>query len=147
MQIITSSTQPPTGSCYRCAVKVRWGDLDALNHVNNTVYFRYFEEARMQLFTQMNATRPARTVTLLAHTSCDFMKQLLYPATVVITQVLVRTGRSSMEMEALLERDDEPGVLYAKGRYVLVNADADTGKSVPWSEQQLADLAELMTAQ
>lgn len=144
MQIITPTAQPPAGSVYRCAMKVRWGDLDALNHVNNTVYFRFFEEARMQLFAQVWLIRPSTSVSVLAHASCDFLKQLLYPATVVITQELVRIGRSSIEMNTLLEREDEPGVLYAKGRYVLVGMNPATGKSEPWTEQQLACLAELM---
>lgn len=146
MQMIAPSSMPPVGGIFRCAMQVRWGDLDALNHVNNTVYFRFFEEARVQLFSQVGIMPPSKKMSVVAHVSCDFLKPLLYPATAIVTQVLVRVGRSSIEMDTLLERDDEPGVLYAKGRYVLVGADSDTGKSLPWTEQELARLAELMAA-
>ncbi|NYT85562.1 acyl-CoA thioesterase [Pollutimonas harenae] len=146
MQIITPTSTPAVGSVYRCAMPVRWGDLDALNHVNNTVYFRFFEEARVQLFSQVGIMPPSRKAGVVAHVACDFLKPLMYPAMAVVTQVLVRVGRSSIEMETLLEREDEPGVLYAKGSYVIVGTDAETGKSLPWSEQELALLAELMSA-
>lgn len=146
MQIITPTSTPAVGSAIRCAMPVRWGDLDALNHVNNTVYFRFFEEARVQLFSKVGLMPPSRKAGVVAHVSCDFLKPLMYPAMAVVTQVLVRVGRSSIEMETLLEREDEPGVIYAKGRYVMVGTDAETGKSLPWSEQELALLAELMSA-
>ena len=146
MQIITPTSKPVVGSTYRSVMPVRWGDLDALNHVNNTVYFRFFEEARVQLFSQLGMMPPLRRSNVVAHVSCDFLKPLLYPANAVVTQVLARVGRSSVEMETLLEREDEPGELYAKGRYILVGIDTETGKSQPWSEQELARLAELMSA-
>ncbi|MGB6105104.1 MAG: acyl-CoA thioesterase [Pusillimonas sp.] len=144
--MIAPTAVPPAGSVFRCAMQVRWGDLDALNHVNNTVYFRFFEEARVQLFSQVGMIPPYGKVCVLAHVSCDFLRPLLYPATAVVTQALVRIGRSSIEMDTLLEREDEPGVLYAKGRYVMVGADGATGKPLPWTERELARLAELMTA-
>ena len=146
MQIITPTSAPAVGSAFRCTMPVRWGDLDALNHVNNTVYFRFFEEARVQLFSQAGILTPDSKAGVVAHVSCDFLKPLMYPATAVVTQVLCRIGRSSIEMDTLLEREDEPGVLYAKGRYVLVGTDPVTGKSLPWAEQELAVLAELMSA-
>lgn len=146
MQIITPTSTPAVGSTIRCAMPVRWGDLDALNHVNNTVYFRFFEEARVQLFSKAGIMPPSRKAGVVAHVSCDFLKPLMYPATAIVTQVLVRVGRSSIEMETLLEREGEPDVLYARGRYVMVGTDAETGKSLPWSEQELALLAELMSA-
>src|SRR5690606_30959470 len=103
-------------------------------------------EARVQLFSRVGMMPPSRKSGVVAHVSCDFLKPLMYPATAIVTQVLLRVGRSSIEMETLLEREDEPGVLYAKGRYVMVGADTETGKSQPWSEQELALLAELMSA-
>src|SRR3546814_1318428 len=106
------------------------GDLDALNHVNNTVYFRFFEEARVQLFSKVGLMPPSRKAGVVAHVSCDFLKPLMYPAMAVVTQGLVRVGRSSIEMETLLELEDEPGVFYAKGRYVMVGTDAEKGKSL-----------------
>lgn len=145
MQDVESIAMPPVGGLFRWTMPVRWGDLDALNHVNNTVYFRYFEEARVQLFAQAGITLPSNRVTVLAHVSCDFLKPILYPATVIVSQVLTRVGRSSMEMDILIECEGEPGVIYAKGRQVMVGADAETGRSSPWTPHELSRFAALLT--
>lgn len=143
MQAVDPLSTPPPGGVFRCVMPVRWGDLDALNHVNNTVYFRFFEEARVQLFAMAGIVLPSSRGSVLAHASCDFLRPLTYPATVVVSLVVLRVGRSSMELETLIERQDEPGVVYAKGRNVMVGTDASTGKSMPWSVQELAQLAAL----
>ncbi len=62
--------------------RVRWGDLDALGHVNNTVFFRFFEEARIALLDRigLRAQREAtRTGPILAATSCRFLRPLGFP--------------------------------------------------------------------
>ncbi len=52
---------------------LRWGDSDALNHLNNTLYFRLMEEARMRSCTPpASACRRMRAI--LAHASCDFLR-------------------------------------------------------------------------
>ncbi|WP_245153585.1 acyl-CoA thioesterase [Allopusillimonas ginsengisoli] len=122
---------------------VRWGDLDALNHVNNTVYFRFFEEARMQLLEQAQAITQAGKTFVLAHTSCDFIRPLHYPATAIVLQTLTRVGRSSLEFSAVIEREGEPGVPYAKGRYIVVGVDAVSQRPAPWEAAEIALLSSL----
>lgn len=135
-------SEPVIGNRFCCVVPVRWGDLDAQNHVNNTVYFRYFEEARVQLFRKAGLVLAKNKVGILAHASCDFLKPIIYPATVIVTLVLMRVGRSSMEFDVIIECQDNPGVLYAKGKNVIVGADAATGKSTPWTPSELAGFAQ-----
>lgn len=137
----TALPEPAIGSAFRCVVPVRWGDLDAQNHVNNTVYFRYFEEARVQLFRKAGLALADNKVGILAHVSCDFLKPVLYPATLVVVLILARVGRSSMEFDAIIECQDHPGVVYAKGKNIIVGADAVTGKSTPWTPHELAAFA------
>ncbi|PLC51748.1 thioesterase [Pollutimonas subterranea] len=143
MQLTEPSFAPMIGGAFHCALPIRWGDQDAQNHVNNTLYFQYFEEARMQLFQRAGISLPSSKVGVLAHTSCDFLKPLMYPATIVVTQILAKVGRSSMTVDTLIEREDEPGVAYAKGSYIIVGVDAATGKSCPWSDAELAQFAKL----
>ncbi|NGM87436.1 acyl-CoA thioesterase [Parapusillimonas sp. SGNA-6] len=145
MQVGDSQTVPPIGGVFRWSVPVRWGDLDAQNHVNNTLYFRYVEEARVQLFAHAGIDLPASKVAVLARASCEFLKPISYPATVVVSLILRRLGRSSMEMEALIGRDDEPDALYAKGAYVVVGTDPATGKSSPWTPQEVAQLSAVLS--
>lgn len=133
--------QPLVGGVFQYVMPVRWGDLDALNHVSNTVYFRYFEEARIQLFRRAGMVLPSARNVVLAHASCDFLQPVLYPATVVVNTVLLRVGRSSMELETLIECHDTPGVVYARGKNTIVAVDASTGRSSPWTAEELAKFA------
>lgn len=135
------SERPVVGAAFRCVMPLRWGDLDAQDHINNTVFFRFFEEARVQLFHQAGLSMPARKVGLLAHASCDFLKPLHWPGTVVVRLILRRIGRTSLQFDATIERDDDPGVVCARGVNVIVGADAATGQPQPWTAAELAALA------
>ena len=66
---------------------VSWGHLDSFQHVNNTIYFRYFEDARIQYFEQIGLTQHmARTGIgpILARTSCVFRQALGYPERILV---------------------------------------------------------------
>ncbi|HEX7386464.1 MAG TPA: thioesterase family protein [Castellaniella sp.] len=126
--------------------EVRWGDLDALHHVNNTVYFRYFEEARVQLFTALDGTAFARRPVVLAQASCDFLIPLLYPASIVVGLKLVRVGRSSLELECWIADPADVTKVYARGRSVLVCIDEHTHRSVAWPPEQLQVLQRCFSA-
>lgn len=140
------SAVPQVGHIFQCVIPVRWGDQDALNHVNNTVYFRYVEEARAQLYLQGGIPVPGERDAVLVHATCDFLKPLLYPATVVVKLVFVRYGRSSMDYDFIIERQDEPGVAYARGKNITVNTESATGKPCEWSAYQLAAYARCFLA-
>ncbi len=67
-------------------IMVQWGDMDAFNHVNNTVYFKYFESARIDYFTKlgvMDTDRNKQIAPILAETSCRFKLPIDYPDTIV----------------------------------------------------------------
>lgn len=129
------------GDLHRVELPMRWGDSDALNHVNNTLYFRYMEEARMLILYGAGLTLPAEQGPILAHASCDFLRPLTYPGRVRVTHRLVRIGRSSMEMELLLEKVGDDSGPYASGRNVLVWMDYLANKSAPWPPEVLAGFA------
>ncbi|WP_397474327.1 acyl-CoA thioesterase [Pusillimonas sp.] len=140
------SAVPQAGHIFDCVIPVRWGDQDALHHVNNTLYFRYVEEARAVLYLQAGIPVPGERDPVLVHASCDFMKPLLYPATVVVKLVFVRFGRTSMDYDFIIERQDEPGVAYARGKNITVNTESATGQPCLWSESQLAAYARCFRA-
>ena len=64
--------------------KVAWGDMDAAQHVNNTIYFRYFETGRINYFDAMGFTVFKGIGPILAETSCRFKIPLVYPDTISI---------------------------------------------------------------
>jgi len=128
---------------FEFVVPIRWGDQDAMGHVNNTLYFRYMEQARISWFNVygLNAG-PDRDGPILAHVSCDFVRPLTYPGDVLVRQTVTRLGRSSVDMDLQLFRTDEPGQTYAKGKSVIVWMDYRTGRSAPWPEHLRALLAD-----
>jgi acyl-CoA thioester hydrolase len=67
---------------------VQWGDMDAANHVNNTVYLRYFESARIEFFNQigfMDFTGDGGVGPILAEATCKYKAPLTFPDTIKIT--------------------------------------------------------------
>jgi acyl-CoA thioester hydrolase len=117
-------------------VPLRWGDMDAMAHLNNVMYFRLMEEARIQWFNRFGLpTLPTGEACILAHASCDFVRAMTYPGVALVRQTVTRVGRSSVEMSLAIEKQGEPGVTYATGRTVLVWYDYTLGKSLPWPEK------------
>jgi acyl-CoA thioester hydrolase len=81
---------------------VAWGEMDALGHVNNIVYFRYFESARVAYFTKIDFIDPAQNDgigPILASTQCEFRKALTYPDTVSIGTRVIEIGSDRFTME------------------------------------------------
>jgi acyl-CoA thioester hydrolase len=114
---------------------LRWGDMDAMGHLNNTLYFRLLEEARIQWFMALKLpTHNADKGPILANISCDFVKPMLYPNTAVVTQVVSKIGNSSLQHTSTIETLAEPGVIYAKSTSVVVWMDYAAGKSIPWPD-------------
>ncbi|MVW77862.1 acyl-CoA thioesterase [Bordetella sp. 02P26C-1] len=129
------------GDCHQVVLPMRWGDADALNHMNNTVYFRLFEEARMRFLQGSGLQVPAEQGFVLAHASCDFLRSFTYPCEVVVTHKITRVGRSSLDTELLLEKAGDASGLYAKGRTVMVWIDYPSNASMPIPDGALAALA------
>jgi acyl-CoA thioester hydrolase len=113
---------------------IRWGDMDAYGHVNNTVYFRYMEQARVEwLEGQDVVVRPGGDGPVIINTSCTFLLPMTYPGTVEVRTYVGALGRSSAQtyVEMRMEGDER---LYAEGAAKVVWMDTRTGKSVPLPE-------------
>jgi len=118
---------------------VRWGDMDAMGHVNNTVYFRYIESARIAWLEQVGALPdPTRTGPVLINAQCSFLKQLKYPAEIEVTSWVGAPGRSSFEVSheiRLVDSNGEAGALHAEGAAKIVWVDFAAEKSVPLPDE------------
>lgn len=112
-------------------IAMRWGDMDAIGHLNNTYYFRYLEQIRVEWLADMGDTiDPAGVGPVLASTGCVFRRELTYPATLEISVELVKLGRSSLQLRHQFRRAGEPDVVYAVGEVTLVWVDYQAGKPV-----------------
>ena len=110
-------------------IPIRWGDMDAMRHVNNTVYFRYMEQARISwLDTLIPREHAWKTMgTVIATASCNFKRAINYPGTVDVQVYAGEPGGSSVPTfyELTIE-----GELYADGAATLVFIDMARQKPV-----------------
>ncbi|MEO7057941.1 MAG: thioesterase family protein [Caldimonas sp.] len=118
-------------------IPIRWGDMDAMGHVNNTIYFRYLESVRIEWMHRAVGPSPdaAGEGPVIVNTFCNFLKQLKYPGDVLAKHYVANPGRTSFEAYVTLERIDEPGVLYASGGATTVWVNYREGRSVPLPEK------------
>jgi len=113
-------------------IPVRWGDMDALGHVNNTVYFRFAEQARIDWLMALGIRDIVAVDAgpVIVNASCTFLKPITFPATVEVKTLIGRPGRSSLptfyEMRVVGEE-----TLYAEGAAKVVWWNPKTGKSLP----------------
>lgn len=105
-------------------IPIRWGDMDAMGHVNNTTYFRYMEQARISWFAALVPEAEAWTQTgiVIANASCNYKRALVYPGTVEVKLFVGAPGGSSVptfyEMHLAGDRH-----LYADGAATVVFID------------------------
>ena len=101
---------------FSMTLPIRWGDMDAMGHVNNTVYFRYLEIVRIEWMRSIGCEPdPKGEGPVIVNAFCNFYKQLEYPGDVVMKMYVSDPGRTTFESWATLERADQPGVIYAAG--------------------------------
>lgn len=117
---------------FESRVNMRWGDMDAMGHINNTVYFRFMEQVRCDWLESLGygVSLQADVSPVLINTACTFLLPMHAPGTAVITMFVTPPGRSSIETfcEIRLEDDDR---LFAVGSAKLVWIDLATEKSTP----------------
>jgi acyl-CoA thioester hydrolase len=95
---------------------IRWGDMDAMGHVNNTLYFRYLEIVRIDWLRSIRAEpNPSGHGPVIVNAFCNFYKQLEYPGDIWVKMYASDPGRTTFETWATIERVDQPGVIYAAG--------------------------------
>ncbi|TVO69479.1 acyl-CoA thioesterase [Denitromonas ohlonensis] len=120
---------------HTCRIPVRWGDMDAYGHVNNTIYFRYCEQARVEWLEQggVMVSLDQSDGPVIINAACTFMTPVTYPATVIVRLYAGAPGRSSLMnwYEISVEGED---TVYAEGSAKVVWMNHLTGKSVPLPE-------------
>ena len=134
-------------SAFTHRIEVRFRDCDAMGHVNNAVYFTYFEQARAVMAETLGLRRElsqAGLGVILAHTSCDYKAQVVFGDQVEVGVRVVKLGRTSFtsEFEARRVRDD---AVVAVGRSVQAVFDYDADRTTPIPDGLRAKLEALMT--
>lgn len=114
-------------------IPVVWGEMDALQHVNNIVYFRYFESARMAYFEEIGALaimRESGIGPILASIRCDYKFPLTYPDRVDVGARIrdVEADRFLMQYVAVSRRAER---VAARGEGLIVSYDYHAGRKCP----------------
>lgn len=116
---------------YSCEIPVRWGDMDAFGHVNNSIYFRYFEEARSQLLYAKNIPIDGGNHPVLVSIGCTFLTPVFYPDHLRIDMYISEAGRSSFMMHYRVFTRTNPEAPVAEAYSKIVWISHHTGKSIP----------------
>jgi acyl-CoA thioester hydrolase len=126
---------------YQEVIAMRWGDMDAMGHLNNTSYFRFLETVRINWFTKLHcAPDPKGEGPVIVNAFCNFLIQLEYPCDVLVKMYVSDPQRSSFESWATLERVDQPGVVHAEGGATTVWVNFPLQKSAPLPDWMRAHL-------
>jgi len=124
---------------------IRWADMDMLGHVNNTVFFRYCEQARIEWTYGLHEGGDAYgdTGPVIVNASCTFLLPLVYPGEIEVRMYLADPGRTSVGSYYEILKD---GTKHADGAAKLVWIDVATGRSVPLPDRVTAPLRALESA-
>lgn len=117
-------------------ISVRWGDMDAFGHINNSRYATYLEEARLQWFAGIEGGwLDERTAPVVAAMSINFRSPIEWPCELVVELYVERVGGSSLTLGFRMVSRDTPQKFYADGSTVLVWVERASGRSVPLPER------------
>ncbi|OTG81119.1 acyl-CoA thioesterase [Acinetobacter sp. ANC 4648] len=100
---------------------VAWGDMDAFGHVNNVIYYRYMESARIAYFDQLNIFTQ-NIYTVVSSNQCQYLKPVFYPDRLKIAARVDEIRNSAMRMHYILWSEKQNAIV-ATGDAVIVFVD------------------------
>lgn len=116
---------------FEAVIPIRWGDMDAMGHVNNTTYFRYLETVRIEWLRAIGGMpNPLGEGPVIVNAFCNFYKQLEYPGDVLVKMYTSDPARTTFETWATLETTDQPGVIHAAGGATTIWVDFPKQKAI-----------------
>ncbi len=115
---------------YTCQISVRFRDLDAMGHVNNAVYFTYFEEGRKNFFRDISDTGKADFPFIMAHIGCDFLKPVTLSDQLVLKMQVSSIGSKSFGLRYELVSASDESTVFAKGESVQVCFDYKENRTI-----------------
>ncbi|CAO4155874.1 hypothetical protein LPLAFNJD_LOCUS4555 [Methylorubrum aminovorans] len=122
----------------------RWGDNDVYGHVNNVVYYAFFDTAVNGILVEAGALDIARSpvIGLVVETGCRYFASVAFPDRITAGVRVAHLGRTSVRYEIAIFRDDD-GEAAAQGHFVHVYVDRETSRPAPLPERLRAVLTEL----
>jgi acyl-CoA thioester hydrolase len=120
---------------YSTEIPVRWRDLDDFGHVNNSVYFTYFEQARVDWWLSLGLDLKSKEAgPILVTADCTFLKPIFHPSTLLINTYAGLPGTSSYLIYYEVFIKKQTLELAARGNTKVVWVNYQLGKSLPLPE-------------
>lgn len=113
---------------------IHWGEMDAFNHLNNVVYYRYAESARIA-YLQALGMFDGSMVTILAQSSCQYLRPVVYPDTLLLGVRCQRLGNTSIVIDYSYYSLAQQAVV-ATADAVLVRFDSNGETKLAWTEEE-----------
>lgn len=129
-------------------IPIAWGEMDALGHVNNIMYFRYFESVRCEYFERIgfwSHMQEHGIGPILGSTECKFKSALSYPDSVIAATRIVETGLDRFKMEYVVYSEGQKTVV-ALGSGLIVSYDYRENKKCPIPADILSKIEQLESA-
>lgn len=126
------------------SIHIRWRDIDSIGHVNNAIYFSYFEDSRAALLKSLGLDfNDPEVFFILAHIECDYYRPILMDAEIAIGIQCIEIGGKSFTFAYSVLDTRDGTTIYAKGKSVQVCFDPKTNKAIPVSDKLRACLERL----
>lgn len=128
-----------------CTIATRWADCDMYGHVNNVVYYAYFDTAVNQYLIEAGALTPGEggdAIGLVVETGCQYFSSLTFPGDIQVGLSVAHVGRTSVRYR-LGVFGPEDTTCAAAGHFVHVYVDPQTRRPVPLPERLQAVLERL----
>ena len=130
-----SKPLPAARSAYRAwrTISTRWADNDAYGHVNNVVYYSWFDTAVNAYLIEQGVLdiREGAVIGLVVETQCNYFSPLAFPQTVELGLRVAHCGRSSVRYELGVFAQGQ-AFAAAQGHFVHVYVDAASRQAAPW---------------
>jgi acyl-CoA thioester hydrolase len=144
MTIVSNDSGETALPLYTASISVRWRDLDAFNHVNNSSYLTFLEESRLQWLQQLKGSwMSEHAMPVMAASQINYRLPIEWPSQLCVELYCTRMGNSSMTIGHRIVDADDKNKLYCDGHVVMVWMDPATGKSV-LLPQPIKDAASLV---
>jgi acyl-CoA thioester hydrolase len=135
---------------FKHKIKVRFSETDMFGHLNNTVPFTYFEEARIEFFNSLGlmmdwSSTESDVIPVVADLQCDYIQQVFFNDSLTIHVKAARVGHSSVDIHYMGTKQD--GSVCLTGRGTVVQVSKATGKPVPLAEEAKARMAQTVFEQ
>ncbi len=120
----------PSADLIRVPMAVRWRDLDAFNHVNNSKYLSYLEEARLHWMMGVPGQgMDDHVAPVVAAAQLNYRRPITWPAEVVVELFVERLGNTSLSIGHRIVDDEDRSIVYCDGNVVMVWIDRDSGRA------------------